>query len=239
MKRGVFLLILNFIKEIGKTPNTKKRIFKKNKALKKNELNRYSINIKGKNILVLDLSEKDLMREDVITLLKIYKGRVLVPSKYQNEENIESYLFNPKEYYQRALLSSLINQIKTVNKDWKNLCVKTEKFSPYKELYEIVRISKTVSIITSDNPYTDKFKKECYYEYGAIVSVKNDEEKHKFDIFLDLDKIDNKGKLMINVKEKEFLLYPDVRYFENKPDYQKLLPFNIEHNIICSAFSDK
>ncbi len=239
MKRGVFLLILNFVNEREKTENTKKRLFKNNRTIKKTELKRDSVSVNGKNVIVLELTEKDLMREDVITLLKIYNGRVLVPSKYQNVEKIEKYLFKPKEYYQRALLSSLINQIKTVNKDWKNICIKTEEFKPYKELYEIVRISKTVEIITTNNSFTEIFKNECYYEYGAIVSVKIDEAKHKFDVFLDLDKIDDKGKLMINVKDREFLLYPDVRYFENQSEYQKLLSFNIDHNIICSAFSYK
>jgi len=233
------LLILNFNNERVKTKNNKKRVFKKNRGLKNNELNRYSINVKGKTAIVLELSEKDLEYDEVLTLLQIYKGRVLVPSEYANIELLKDFLYNPNEYYQRALLSSLINQMKTVNRDWKNICIKTEKFSLFKEFYELVRISKKVTFLTEPNAYTERLIRDCYYEYGAIVSVKIDEEKHKFDVSLDLDKIDDKGKLMINVKDRDFLLYPDVRYFENQTEYQKLLPFQIEHNIICSAFSDK
>lgn len=239
MKRGVFLLVLNFINEREKTENTKKRFFKKNRTSNENELNRFSINVNGKNAIVLELRKKDLQCEDVLRLLKIYKGRVLVASKYKNEEILKEYLYSPKEYYQRALISSLVNQIKSVNKDWKNICVKIKSFFPFKEFYELVRISKAVAILTEANAYTHKFSKDCYYDFGAIVSVKTEISTNKFDIILDLDSIDDNGKLMINVKGKEFLLYPDMRFFENNTEYQKLLQCNIEHNIICAAFSNK
>lgn len=236
MKRGVFLLILNFINE---REEVKKSFFKRRKTLNSDLLNRYSINVNGKNTIVLELTESDLLREDVLSLLKIYKGRVLVSEKYKNLEILKDYLYDSKEYYKRAVLSSLINQIKTVNKDWKNLCIKTDTFSPFKELYELVRISKIVSIVTGNNAMTEKFIKSCYYEYGTIVNIKEHIPRQNNEIFLNLNEIDNYGKLMINVKGKEFLLYPDTRYFDNSIEYQKLLPFNIEYNIICSAFSDK
>ena len=230
------MLILKFNDERENLKKTKKRFHKK---VKINEYKRYSININGKTITVLELTAKDLQCEDVLTLLKIYKGRVLVSSAYAYDKILKEYLFNLKEYYQRSLLSSLINQIKTVNTDWKNICIKIEKFSPYKEFYELVRISKTVTIITSNNASTEKFKNDCYYEYGAIVSVKNDEISINKDVFLDLEAIDNNRKIMVDVKGKGFVLYSDVRYFEKFPDYEKLLPFDIEHNIICAAFSNK
>ncbi len=233
------MLILDFVDEIGLVKESKKRLLKKRKNEKNSGIKRYNINVNARNVTILEITEKDLKKDDVLTLLKVYKGRVLVPEKYKENENLKDYLYSPKEYYQRAMLSSLINQIKTINKEWKNICIKIDEFSPYKELYEIVRISKTVSVITLDNQFTEKFKKECYYEYGTFISVKDDESKCKSDVFLDLDAVDNNGRLMIKVKEKEFLLYPDMRYFENQPYYQILLPFNIEHNIICSAFSDK
>lgn len=236
MKRGVFMLILKFNEERERFKKSEKRFYKK---VKNNEYKRYSLNINGKAAIVLELTEKDLQCEDVLTLLKIYKGRVLVSSAYADEEILKEYLFNPRDYYQRALLSSLVNQMKTVNKDWKNVSVKIDDFTPFKEFYELVRISKTVTIITNSNVFTYKFLKECYYEYGAIVTVKKDVSTEMSDVFLDLNEIDNNGKLMINVKGKEFLLYPDTRYFDNYVEYQKLLPFQIEHNIICSAFSDK
>ncbi len=239
MKRGVFLLVLDFVDERENIKDVKKRFKKKKKLKSERDFKRYSVNVNGKNAIVLELTEKDLHSEDVLTLLKIYKGRVLVSSKYANNELLNEYVFSPKEYYQRALLSSLINQIKTVNRDWKNICIKIKSFSPFKELYELVRISKTVTMITPDNALTDKFLKECYYEYGTVVSFKNEITAQRYDVFLDLDEVDNKGKLMINVNGKEFLLYSDTRYFENCSEYQKLFPFNMEHNIICAAFSLK
>ena len=235
MKRGVFMLILNLNCEGQYNKKVKKRYLK---TRKNNSLERYSINVNGKNAIVLELTEDDLSNSDVLTLLKIYKGRVLASVEYVCKENIKEYLFDPVDYYKRALISSLINQLKTINRDWMSVSIKTKCFKPFKELYELVRISKAITIITDNNASTHKFLNECYNEYGAIVSV--DKECYKRDaVFMNLDEIDNKGKLMISVKGREFLLYPDNRYFENSVEYQKLSKYNIEHSIICAAFSDK
>ena len=239
MKRGVFMLVLDFVDERAVDEKSKRKIFRKKVRENNKELKRYSVNVNGKNVTILEITEKDLKKDDVLTLLKIYKGRVLVPDKFKEKENLKEYLYSPKEYYHRALLSSLINQIKTVNKEWKNVTVKTEVFKPFKEFYELVRISKSVIILTEANSYTEKFMDDCYYEYGAIVIIKKEITLTKNDVYLNLDKIDNKGKLMINAKGKDFLLYPDIKYFEVYSEYQKLSPYNIESNLICSAFSDK
>ncbi len=233
------MLILDFVEERVVEDRPQRKIFRKRDKENNKELKRYSVNVNGRNVTILEITKKDLKKDDVLTLLKIYKGRVLVSERFMGNEDLKEYLHSPKEYYQRALLSSLINQIKTVNREWKNIAVKTECFTPFKEFYELVRISKAVSIFTEANSYTDKFLNDCYYEYGAIVSVKKEITSTKSDICLNLDKIDNNGKLMINAKGKDFLLYPDIRYFDICSEYQKLSQYNIEHNLICSAFSDK
>lgn len=239
MKRGVFMLVLDFVDEREDIKRLKKRFYRKKEFKRADDLKRYSVNVNGKTVIVLELTEKDLQSVDVLTLLKIYRGRVLVTSKYVNNECLREYIFSSKEYYQRALLSSLINQIKTVNKDWMNICIKIEDFLPFKELYKLVKITKKVTIITADSVLTDKFIKECYYEYGSIVSLKNEKTSQTSDVFLNLDEIDNNGRLMINVRGREYLLYSDTSYFESCLEYQKLSKYNIEHNIICSAFSNK
>lgn len=228
------MLILN-INEGSETLKKEKGIFRKKIVMKKTEeIKRYSIDINGKFATVLELPEKQLENEDVLKLLKIYKGRVLVSEKYVENALLKPYLFAPKEYYQRAVLSSLKNQIRTVNKDWKNICIKIDKFSPFREIFELVKISKTVTLITKSNFDTDKFLNDCYHEFGAIVYVIEEDVFFKYDIYLDLDEVDDSGKLMVNVKNRNFLLYPDSSYFADKEEYKKLLPFNIEHNIICA-----
>lgn len=232
------MLILNIVNE-GEKKRFTKITFKKKKTHKyTDEIKRYSININRKTVIVLDLPENKKISEDVLKLLKIYKGRVLVDKANENNELLKEYLYNPKEYYQRAVLSSLINQIKTVNKEWENICIKTECFTPFSEYFELVKISK-MNLITSVNLQTKKFIEQCYYEYGAIISVKKENNTDTYDVFSDLDNIDEKGKLMINVKGKNYLLYPDVSYFQDFEEYKKLRDFNIEHNLICAAFSCK
>ncbi len=231
------MLILNISEEREKV---KRRCLFCKKTIHKTPepINRYSITVNGKTVLVLELTEKLLESEDVIKLLKVYKGRVLISEKDKSRDFIKAYLFNPKEYYQRAILSSLINQMKTVSKDWKNICIILDDFSPFKEFYEIVKISKRVNLVTKQNPNVIKFINNCYYEFGAVVTVKG-ECVSQNDVCIDLDKVDDGGKLMLNVKGRDFILYPDSTYFEKSEEYQKLIPFEIAHNIICAAFSNK
>lgn len=239
MKRGVFMLILKLTDERDEKKKVK-GIFRKRIIYENREgIKRYSVNVNGKNIIVVELPKNMLECEDVLTLLKIYKGSVLVSTDDADINILKKSLFSPEEYYQRAVLSSLVNQIKSFNNEWKIICIKTESFKPFKELFEVVKISKSVILITKENTLTDKFLNECYYEYGSVVRIKGAEQFLKYDVFLNLDEVDDKGKLIINVKGKDFLLYPDVSYFQDNTEYQKLLPFNIEHNIICAAFSDK
>lgn len=202
-------------------------------------INRSSLCINGKTVITLELPFSKMNCDDVIKLLNIHKGQVLASEKYNGIDNLKGYIFSPKEYYQRAVVSSLINQMKNLNKELETVCIKTAEFVPFKELFEIVRISKSVVLIAPKNIFTNKFLSDCYYEYGAVVTVKGGADSLKYDVFLDLDEIDDKGKLMISVKGKSFLLYPDISYFQDNIEYQKLLPFNIEHNKICAAFSDK
>ena len=235
------MLILKFNNEYNEVENKKRaRLFvPKSRKQKNDTLNRYSVIVNGKNISVLELTRKELKSDDVQMLLKIYKGRVLTSEKYKNDDELKEHLYSPKLYYQRALISSLVNQIKAANKEWKNICIKTDSFEPFKELYELVIITKRVSIITEESAYTRAFIKDCYYKYGAIVSVKGDASIIENDVFVNLNEIDNGGRVMINVNSKDFILYPDARYFESCDEYQKLLPFGLEYNIICSVFSEK
>ena len=238
MKRGAFMLILKINEEREKIKKTKGIFRKKIIYEKTDDIKRYSININGKSAIVLELPEEEIGNEDVLSLLKIYKGRVLVAEEYYHNDILKEYLFVPKEYYQRAILSSFKNQIMTVNREWKNVCIKTENFYPFKELFQIVKISKTLTLLTPKNTLTENFLKECYFELGAIVSVK-DICPQKTDVYLDLDLIDEKGKLMVNVKGRDFILYPDATYFDDKEEYNKLFMFNIEPDKIKAAFSDK
>ncbi len=233
------MLILSFVGERENDVKKKRYILRKKRVRKNELLNRYSMIVKGKSVLVLELNEPGLKSEDVQMLLKMYKGRVLVSEKYKNHDELRAYLYSPKAYYQRALLSSLVNQIRNINKEWGNICIKTDDFYSFKELYELVRITKNVVIIGERNNYTDKFIKDCFYEYGAIVSVRNDCFDMGKCIVVDLDEIDDSKKLLIKVCSKEFVLYSDARFFESCQEYQKLMPFDLAFNEICAVFSDK
>lgn len=236
MKRGVFMLILKINEEREGIKKTKGVFRKKIIYEKAKDIKRYSININGKNVIVLELPGNEIGSKDVLSLLKVYNGRVLVPQNYYHNEILKTYLFDPNEYFKRAILSSLKNQIRTVCKDWKNVCIKTNEFSPSKELFEIVKISKSLTLLTTKSRLTEEFVNECYYELGAIVFIKESSPLYA-DVFLDLEQIDSKGQLTVSAKGREHILYTDASYFEDKDEYKKLSIFNIDHNQICAAFS--
>ena len=93
-------------------------------------------------------------------------------------------------------------------------------------------------MLTHKSRLTEEFVNECYYELGAIVFIKQSCPSET-DVFLDLEQIDTKGRLMVNAKGVEHILYPDATYFDDKEEYQKLAVFNINHKYKCAAFSDK
>ena len=232
------MLILKINEETEKIKRIKGVFRKKIIYEEATDIKRYSISINGKNAIALELPYKEIENEDVLSLLKIYKGRVLVAEEYYNNRMLKDYLFVPKAYCQRAILSSFKNQLITVGRDWKNVCVKTTDFVPFQELFQIVKKSKALTLITEKSVLTDKFLEECYYELGAIVSVK-EACPAKTDVYLDLDMIDAKGRLMINSGGRDYILYPDAMYFDDNEEYHKLSSFNIDHNKIQAAFSDK
>ncbi len=212
----------------------RKRVYESEIGIK-----RESVSINGKTVIVLNIPRNMLKSEDVLTLLKAYKGKVLKSKNNADADFLNEYLFNPKPYYQRASLSSFVNQIKVINKEWKSICIKICEFMPFRELFDVVRFSKSVTLITDENVLTYKFINECFYKYGAVVTVKSETTSSEYDVYLDLDEIDDGGKLMIKVKDKNCLLYPDSSYFQDDGEYLNVLPYNIEHNIVCAAFSDK
>ena len=203
------------------------------------DFKRSSVKVNGKNAVVLEITERSIDCDEFRTLLKIYQGRVLLCDGDKRVGIPESVLFNPKKYFMRALLSTLANRINTVNKEWKRIIIKTDDFEPYKEFYPVVKISKSLCLQTKNTPLTKKFAHTCYNEYGAVVQISEDADKNLYDVFLDFEEIDKDGKLIIAVKGKPTLLYPDVTYFENNSEYEKIANLGIDYNTVCAAFSDK
>lgn len=199
---------------------------------------RSTVNINGVNAVVMELPLSATKTEEFATLLNMYSGRLLCSSNNCTVISAD-YLFSAKSYYQRALLSSLVNQAKIISADCNSVCVKIKDFFICNELYRLVKIFKNVTIITAVNALTNEFADKCYYEYGAKVKIKGNHTPLTGSVLINLDNADEKGRLIINACGKECLLYPDSTYFENNAEYNKLHGFDIEHNLICAAFSGK
>ncbi|MGN1315615.1 MAG: hypothetical protein ACI4VW_00970 [Acutalibacteraceae bacterium] len=233
------MLILKITDEVH--GNRRNRNFLRKKTVNENlyDFRRSSVRVNGKNVVVLEITESSMDCDDVQTLLKIYQGRILLSKGKEDVQVPESMLFNPNKYYMRAILSSLANQINTVNKEWKRIFIKIDDFEPFKEFYRIVKLSKSLCLQTQKNSSTNNFVNTCYNEYGAVVKIREECNTDSYDVFLNLEEIDKSGKLIIDINGTPTLLYPDITYFENDSEYQKLACFGIDYNIICAAFSDK
>lgn len=220
--------------------NTKSRHFfrKRKNNVNSEDFKRSSLKVMGTNVVVLETYSDKLECEDMERLIKAYEGRILLPEN-SNITLPEEVLFNPKRYYMRAVLSSLINQIRTVHGDWRRICIKIDEFEPFKELYKVVEISKSLCLLTKRNSGVNKFVDACYNEYGAVVSVKENIEPSFWNVFLDLEKTDKRGRLIVEENGVPLVLYPDAAYFENKEEYRAVLNYGVEHKTVCAAFSDK
>ena len=229
--------------------NTEKEFVKKRKgvfskksiSVQSNGVVRSTVNINGVKAIVMELPLAATKTEEFNTLLKMYSGRLLCANTDNDNSHIinADYLFSPKAYYQRALLSSLVNQVKIISADCSRVCMKVEAFFICKELYSLVKVFKDVTINTKPSALTTQFVSQCYNDFGAIVKIKSDYIALSNTVLVDLDKADEKGRLIINACGKEYFLYPDSTYFECNAEYNKLQGFNIDYNLLCAAFSGK
>lgn len=227
------------IKIIPEREGREKLKGKRKKQKQKNELiKRFSVNINTTCATVLELPCSELKNPDIEKLFKIYKGRILLSENAPKNTVPEEYLFNPKPYFNRALLSALSKQMIFLSKDNRSFCLKYPDFSPTVTMSEIVRYARSFTLITPKSTLAQQFKEECYETLGAIITVKEEEPNiDKFDVFADFTKTDENAKLIMTVKGKDAVLYPDPEFFRCKNKIDMAFSYGINEKIACAAFA--
>lgn len=218
--------------ECESTP-IKKRLRKK----KNNDIeypSRQNIKINNKPVCVLHIREKDLDNYQVQKLLNNYRGKVLVPEKNKDlfDANI---LFNTHWFFQRALLSSLIKHLHYIDAVNRSVFIKVDSFKICDEFYEIVRLSKKVVFCTADCEGFQIFRSLCYEKFGAVIVLKAFSCYEEYGIVMDLDLIDEQGKLIIDFLGKNTLIYPDATFFYTNETVQRLVYMGVEEKTASAA----
>lgn len=203
------------------------------KQIRHEAFKRKSMNICGKTCTLIEFNESMLEGLQLDRLLNTFKGQILgVNNAIENIVPVE-YRFDYRQYFKRALISSLVNNCKDTAKQL-SLCVKNTDFLCSDECFLLANMFKSFTLISHRDTETEKFLNRCFVEFGNFIRITDDYVKS--DVYIDLDKVDKDCKTMVVVDGKEQLLYPDPRYFVLKNDLLPLVNMGIEDKILCAAF---
>ena len=205
----------------------KKRLFRKQKQ--QMIFTRNNITVNGKTHIYIEYPQCMTDEEEFSVLLSRYTGKIVLCNLGNNTTIDKSFLFNPEEYYVRALLSALSKYVATLADKNITLGIRMSTFLENSESYQVVKVAKRVVFISPETPITQRFKSVCYTTYGAYVN---------FDIYVDFNMIDEQGKVFINIKGVPTVLYPDPTYFILGEGMSYLVDLGINEKIACAAFND-
>ena len=225
------MLIINVISD--DKIKFKGRFFKK--QVRPEAFQRYLVRIGEEPCTIIEFNECMLPTLNLQQLFKAFKGKVLASKKnYEKLVPIE-YRFDFKPYYKRALLSSLM---KTFDENDVNLSIsiKDDDFVLSNEYLEISKMAKQFKLVSKDSRDTEIFCNKSFVEYGLFVRMSSFYHPSDEDIFLDLDAMDDSGKVIITKQGKSQLLYPDPQYFSLPEDMRAFLKYGISPKLLCAAF---
>lgn len=193
--------------------------------------------INGKPFYIIECDKSFLKSEEMNKLLCAYKGKVFSQTNEIAKE-IGEYLFNPRDYYIRALLSSML-RISEFQESFESLCIKCSNLCESEELYEIIKKIKYVSIVSEDTFEIKKIKKNSFILFGTFINVIPKIPPLDFDAFIDLNKITDDCRCEFLFKGKSLTLYTDNSYFEVNEQVNILLSHGIDKKTACAFCNSK
>lgn len=231
------MLIINIKNEELK--REKKTFLRKKRRDYEVPFTRNSIKIADKDCTLLEFNSENIDNVNLEKLLKIYKGRILASNDVMGKYIPEKYRFDCKPYFKRAVMSALATYIENSNNKNVSLCIRDSNFRLFSEAVRLAKISRNLIIISEENINTQKFSDYCFLQFGTLVKFKKISETYSFDIYLNLDEIDESGKVWIKIDGKDSILYPDPEYFRCDSGLNNVLSYGIPIKIACAAFEIK
>lgn len=218
----------------------RKTFFGKKKVVETPQIKRENLKVGSMNVVLLELPLSEFDNADLKRLVNVYKGKILITPQNKIDLLDNSYFFDLRRYYRKALLSSLAKYISFNKEDIMSVCLKYDDFEITDELFYVAKFTRNLEIVTKYSKLTECFKNECFEKFGAYISFSQKEvSSGEFDIYADFSKIDNEGQLIIKENGKERCFYPDAKYFIPN-NYTKILTaIGINEKIACACVNLK
>lgn len=231
------MLIIEIKEE--ETENQKGFWFKRNKRKPKSTIERQSLKLGREIHTILKMPVCECENPEFKRLKNFYKGKILVPVNTEIQTALDGFLFDPKQYYKRALLSSL-NKILSENANkYGTVCISDSEFLITREYTNTAKIVKNLVLITQKNINTQKFADYCYFNLGSVPQIKECAVFYDWDIFLNFDRIFDDATVQIHFKDGKKILHPDSDYFVCDESFYNIISCGILVKTVCAAFEVK
>lgn len=227
------------IEEDSNTKLTRKIKFKRKD---KSEILNYSssgIVINNKPHFVINVTEKMLENEEFAMLLNNYKGNVLVNENFETHNALKNLIFDVKPYIKRAIFENLLLLLKTGKFKRFNLLLNDNDLTLKNELHYILPYVKSLTVTTESFLDFEKFKDECFCEYGVKPTITNRGYVYEseYDLIFDFEKINDNELEYFAINKYEYL-YPNFEYLEVPEGVKILENYNISRTMLCAAFKN-
>ncbi len=217
----------------------KKSILKRRKFSGKNFIERVNLKIGNDIHTLIHLPVSCCENEEFKRLIKIYKGRIIIPDNTDLNENLKDYLFDIKPYCKRAILSAFIKYMGNDFNVYKSVCIADSGFQITQEYADLAKFARNLVILTENNINTQSFSDYCYLNLGTVVDIKDNVNSLEWDIYLNLDDIFDDGRAIVKFKDKDAILHPDPDYFICNKEISEIISYGIPVKTACAAFPVK
>lgn len=188
---------------------------------------------------VLNLPPECCRTEEFQRLIKLYKGKILVPDNFTFKSDIEECLFDTTPYCKRALLSAFVKSCAGSLNFCETVCIADSDFRITQEYADIAKVVRRLVILTENSLNTQKFSDYCFLNLGTAVSVRESVGSNKWDVFLDLNRITDDGCADVEYINKKVKLFPDPDYYFCGKDAAEIVSYGIPIKTACAALDVK
>lgn len=188
---------------------------------------------------VLNLPPECCRTEEFQRLIKLYKGKILVPDNFTFKSDIEECLFDTTPYCKRALLSAFVKSYAGSLDFCETVCIADSDFRITQEYADIAKVVRRLVILTENSLNTQKFSDYCFLNLGTAVSVRESVGSYKWDVFLDLNGITDDGCADVEYINKKVKLFPDPDYYVCGKDAAEIVSYGIPIKTACAALDVK
>ena len=223
------MLIIKVVDDVIDTRSYFWRLF-----MKRSEVTRECAEIANKRFDILSLPISKLDSPEVVKLLQINRGAVLESVDAVQNERLNEYLFDKSSYYKRALLSSVVDLVKSVNEKL-SVVVCDDLFAMYDEYITLAKAVKGFCLVTTPSTQSDLFSERVYYQYGLQVVVRDKSAPQGQDIAVDFSRINADGSLTVHFMGSDVLIYPDNKYFEPDKNVLELMKYGVPLKCACAV----